>query len=302
MSNRTKAFIAIVLAQLLWSTAGLSKIVVRSFDPYFAGFLRFFVASIVILPFFLREKKPNHLFRNVVPFSLLGAANMLLYFLGLQTSTANAATLIYAAVPLVTAIFAQRFINEQLTIRKSAGIFVGLAGVILITLLPTFERGEIASGNLPGNIFFILATFVWSLYLIGSRHASSSGGYSPLTLSSVLIFVSCALFFVISIFTFKTSYLVVLQKPSIFLLVIHLGIIVSVATLTLYQWAIKHSSATTASLSTYLGPIFGVTVNVMALGEKVTPLFLVGTAIVFTGLLIIHGKNLFNEAKSWIMR
>ncbi|MBI5619474.1 DMT family transporter [Candidatus Gottesmanbacteria bacterium] len=300
MSSRTKALLAILLAQLLWSTAGLSKIIVRTFDPYFAGFLRFFVASIVILPFFLKEtSKPKHMIRDLLPFSLMGAGNMLFYFIGLQTSTANAATLIYAAVPLVTSLIARRFINERLTIRTLAGITVGLVGVILIALLPMLERGESVSGNLPGNMFFVLAAVVWSIYLIGSRHASSAKGYSPLTISSFLIFTSCAVFFIMSLFTFKTPYLAALQKPSIFLLVAHLGIFVSVATFTLYQWAIKHTSATTASLSTYIGPIFGVGVNVIALGEKITPAFVAGAVIVFTGLWIIHGKNLINEARSW---
>ena len=71
MSTRTKALLAILLATLLWSTAGLSKIVVRTFDPYFAGFLRFFVATLVILPFL-----PNTpLFLRDIPFlkSLLSA-------------------------------------------------------------------------------------------------------------------------------------------------------------------------------------------------------------------------------------
>lgn len=300
MSPRTKALLAILFAQLLWSTAGLSKIIVRTFDPYFAGFLRFFVASIVILPFFLKEKsKSKYIIRDLLPFSLMGAGNMLFYFIGLQTSTANAATLIYAGVPLVTALIAHRFINERLTVRKLAGITVGLVGVVLIALLPMLERGESVSGSLPGNIFFVLATVVWSIYLIGSRHASSSKGYSPLAISSFLIFTSCVIFFLMSLFTFKTTYLTALQKPSIVLLIMHLGIVVSVVTFTLYQWAIKHTSATTASLSTYIGPIFGVAVNVIALGEKITPAFVAGAVIVFTGLGIIHGKNLINEARSW---
>lgn len=300
MSTRTKAIIAILLAQLLWSTSGLSKIIVREFDPYFAAFLRFFVASVVILPFFLAEKsRPKYALRNLFLPALAGTGNILCYYLGLATSTANAASLIYAGVPLVTAIVAHHTIDERLTLRRLTGIIIGGIGVVFIALLPLFERGESASGNLPGNIFFVLAIFAWSSYLIGSRRAYTGYHYSPLTISSMFIFVTCMLFFMVSVFTFKPSYITTLRQPSILLLVLHLGTLVTVATFLLHQWSIKFTSATTASLSTYIGPIFSITANVLLLDEKITPLFILGACIVFAGILIISGKSLFREAQSW---
>ncbi len=86
------------------------------------------------------------------------------------------------------------------------------------------------------------------------------------------------------------------------LLILHLGTLVTVATFTLHQWAIKYTSATTASLSTYIGPIFAVTANSILLGEKITPGFVAGAAIVFAGILIISGNNLVKEARSWILK
>ena len=303
MSPRTKAILAILLAQLLWSTAGLSKIIVRELDPYVAGFLRFFVASVVILPFFLKEKfKSKHMVRDMLPFSLAGAINVVFFYVGLETSTANAASLIYAGVPLVTALIAHYAIAERLIARRLIGIITGGIGVLFIALLPLIERGESASGNFPGNIFFILATLTWSCYLVGSRRASTKHNYSPLTISSMFIFVTCIIFFIISLFTFTSSYIETLRQPSMVLLILHLGTLVTVATFTLHQWAIKYPSATTASLSTYIGPIFAVTANSILLGEKITPGFVTGAAIVFAGILITSGKGLVEEMRSWILK
>ena len=299
MSTRTKALLAILLATLLWSTAGLSKIVVRTFDPYFAGFLRFFVATLVILPFFLKEKiNGRAIFRDLVPLSLLGTGNLLFYYLGLQTSTANAATLIYAGVPLVTALIAHYVINERLTARKLIGIMTCLVGVFVVAALPILERRESVSGDLTGNIFFVLAVLVWSLYIIGSRRATTTQQYSPLQVSSITIFTTCVVFFITSLFSFRSSYLISLQQPSMILLVVHLGVFVTVATFTLYQWAIKHSSATTASYATYAGPVVSVAINVIVLGETITSGFVAGALIIFTGLMIVSGKSLFAQARS----
>lgn len=303
MSPRTKALVAIILASLLWSTAGLSKIVVRELDPYVAAFLRFFVASLVILPFFLKSNiKRKHIIRDLVPLSMLATANILFYYLGLSVSTANAATLIYAGAPMLTAILAHKLIGERLNMQKIIGITLGLVGILFIAALPTITKGESVSGTLHGNVFFLLAIIVWSLYTIGSRSAIALKGYSPLTITGVFMFTTCIVFGIVSLFTFQPRYLTILAQPSILLLFLHLGTVVTVATYLLFQWAVKHSSASTASLQNYIGPIFSVMVNVTFLKETVTPAFFIGAALVMTGVVIASGSGLLQEVKDWIHR
>jgi drug/metabolite transporter (DMT)-like permease len=303
MSSRMKALIAIILASLLWSTAGLAKIIVRELDPYIAAFLRFFVASLVILPFFLKEKiNRKHIFRDLVPLSLLSSANILFYYIGLSTSTANAATLIYAGVPLVTAVIAHQWIGERMNVQKLIGILLGLVGILFIALLPSVAKGESVTGTLTGNIFFVLAVLVWSLYTIGSRQAIAKKGYSPLTVSSVSIFTTTLFFLCISLSTFKPGYVPILTHPSTILIVLQLGIFATVATYLLFQYAVKHSSASTAVLGNYIGPVFAILVNVALLGETITPAFLVGTILVLAGVVIASGSGLWQEAKDWITR
>ena len=300
MSSRTKALIAILGASLLWSSAGVAKIVVRTLDPFTAVFLRFLVASLVILPFFLREKrKKNFNWRKLLPLSLLSGVNAALYYVGLQTSSANAATIIYAGTPLITALLAKRFIAEATYAKKFIGILVGLAGVLTIIILPTIETGQSVSGDLRGNLFYLLAVAVWSLYIIGSRKASAVFDHSPLTISSLSIFASCVLFGTITLFTWKPSYVQILSQTSIWLIIIHLGVFVTVATLILYQWAIKLSSATTASLTTHLQPVFSIIFNILFLGEQLTSGFVLGSIVVFAGVFLATGERLLSEVKQW---
>jgi drug/metabolite transporter (DMT)-like permease len=303
MSSRTKALLAIILASVLWSTAGLAKIIVRELDPYIAAFLRFFVASLVILPLFLKENiNRKHLFLDLVPLSLLSSANILFYYIGLSTSTANAATLIYAGVPLVTAVIAHQWIGERMNVQKLIGILLGLVGVLFIALLPSITKGGSVTGTLTGNIFFVLAVLVWSLYTIGSRQAIAKKGYSPLTVSSISIFTTTIFFLCVSLFTFKSDHIPILTHPSTILIVLQLGIFATVATYLLFQYAVKHSSASTAVLGNYIGPVFSILVNVIVLGEIVTPSFLFGTALILVGVVVISGSGLLQEAKDWVNR
>lgn len=301
MSSRTKALIAIILAALLWSTAGLSKIIVRELDPYVAAFLRFFVASIVILPIFLRSDiKRKHILRDLVPFSLLATLNILFYYLGLSLSTANASTLTYAGAPMLTAILAHYLIGERLNMQKILGILVGFVGILFIALLPAISAGESISGSIPGNMYFVFAAVLWSFYTIGSRRAIAGKNYSPVTVTGVFLFTTTAVFFIISLFTFRAAYIPILVRPSTILLILHLGIIVTVVTYLLYQWAIKHSSATTASLQNYIGPVFSILVNVSVLKETITPGFAIGAALVLIGVVITSGSGLLQEVKDWV--
>lgn len=296
MSLKTKALIAIVLAALLWSTAGLSKIVVRELNPYLAAFIRFFIASLVILPLFLKTKRNLvTLFKDLVPMSLFAVCNILFYYVGLTLSTANASTLIYAGSPMLTAVLAHFMIGERLYMQKVLGIIIGFAGILFVTAFSI-------SGTLTGNLLFVCAIVVWSLYTIYSRKAIVQKGYSPLTVTSVFFFTATIIFFVISLFTFKTSYIPVLMKSSTMLLLLHLGLLVSVATYLLYQWAIKHSSATTASFQNYIGPVFSILINTAVLKETITPSFILGTALIMTGVVLANSTGLLREMKEWVAR
>lgn len=298
MSSRMIALIAIVLASLLWSTAGLSKIIVRDFDPFTAGFLRFFVASVVIFPLFLREKNVGKkMFFDLVPVALFLTGNVAFYYIGLKTSTANAAAIIYTAVPLVVALLAPRLIKESVSPTKLVGIMVGLVGVLVIVLLPFIEQGQVVSGEILGNVFFLSAVLVWSLYAIGSRHMINTKQYSPLSVSAISIFTATIIFFPLSLINYQPQYITLLRNPYYLFLFFYLGTAVTVATFVLFQWAIKHSSATTASLNVYIQPFFAVIVNVLFLGEKLTSGFLFGGLLVIAGVFLATSKGMLEELR-----
>jgi drug/metabolite transporter (DMT)-like permease len=301
MSSRTKALIAILISSIFFSSAGMAKIVVRIIDPYTVAFLRFFIASVVILPIFVREKnKGKHLVRDLVPLSLFCAGNIACYYIGLTTSTANAGTLIYAGLPLVTAVLANQFLHETLRFQRIVGISIGLCGVTLIALLPLLEKGAGVTGSLPGNIFFFLAILVFPMYTILSRRAIATQGYSPITITGVSLFTTAAVFFVISLFTFNPRQLPQLVQPNIIILLLYLGIFVTALSYLLYQWAVKHSSATTVSLSSNLQPVFAIILNIIFLGESITPMFLLGGAIVISGVAIAGGGTMWREMRGWV--
>jgi drug/metabolite transporter (DMT)-like permease len=77
---------------------------------------------------------------------------------------------------------------------------------------------------------------------------------------------------------------------------------VTVAMYFLFQLGIQYSSATTASLGNYFGPVFAILFNVILLGESVTPVFIIGSVLVLTGVIITSGTRVLHEVRRWIHR
>lgn len=305
MSSRLIALVAIVAASLLWASAGVvTKLLLVYFTPFPLAFLRFVFASIFILPFFLMQRRPPFLtlVKHILPIALLSSANIVLFYFGLTFTTNNASSVIYASVPLITAIAAYYTIAEPLTMRKIIGIILGFVGVTTILLLPLVEKGQMLSGNITGNILIVIASFIWAAYTIGSRRLMQKYKYSPLVLTSISLFTSTVVFGLFAHLVFPMDYLAPLLLKNNFLLVLHLALLVTVATYLLFQWAIKHSSATTASLNNYLQPVFSVTLGVIILGEPLTTGFLIGSALVIAGVFITSGAQLIAELKPIISR
>jgi drug/metabolite transporter (DMT)-like permease len=168
---------------------------------------------------------------------------------------------------------------------KLLGIGIGLFGALLISLLPVLEKGSQINGDILGNLFIFFAMVFWAIYTIGSQHAIRRG-YSPITITSMSLFVSAFIFCIITLLTYHGNLLISFSRPDTLLLLLHLSLLVTVATYLLYQWAIKHSSGTTASLNIYLQPVFGLGINALLLGERVTTGLLIGSTFVILGVVL----------------
>lgn len=216
MSQKTLALIALIIASLLWSTAGVAaKILVKEINPLVVGFYRFFIASLLILPFFLHEKKAQLNWKQLLVPSTVGALNVPLYFLGIKSTTANSATLIYTAGPLTTAILSYILIREKNSLSKWTGVFVGLIGVLIIILLPIVEKGQMISGNFQGNLIIVGGMFSWTLYAIWSRRIRTQNIYSSLTITSLYFFLQRLFLLFLFFLPNKSFFLLSCSNPSI---------------------------------------------------------------------------------------
>lgn len=286
------ALMTVILAALFGGgIAVFAKIGLKEIPPFIFTFLRFFIASLFLLPLFLREKAViNRGIYKVILVSLLGTINVTLFAFGIRLTTATVGQVLYAAVPLLAVLFSGIILKEKVTLGKFVGIGLGFLGVSLIIFLPVINQGSSLRTNLLGNLLIFAAIICFSLYSVLSKKIQQQ--YSPIYLTTVFSVTTVMVLFILAIPELKSSpdFFRSLSPGAAFS-ILYVGLFGSVIYYLLYQYAIKHGTPVIASLTMFLQPTATFAWAFILLGESLTPGIIIGTALAFTGILITTGKS-----------
>lgn len=290
MSNKQKALICILLVSILGgATSPVTKIGLVSIPPLSFAFIRFLIAGILILPFLVGRKDLKSLWR-LTPLSLLASFNIILFILGLKTTTATISQILYAVSPLLVGLFLFILFKERLAKDKAIGIAIGFLGVLIIVLLPVLEKGAKFSGDLTGNILITCGAVLSSLYLTYSKRAHNKT-FSSFMITASFILVTCVILFPLFVLESinQPGWWNIVTAPSIFAL-IYISTASTIFTYILLQYSIKHGGSILASMQHYLVPPLGFLFSFLLLGEQLTTGLIVGGTLALLGVYITTKK------------
>jgi O-acetylserine/cysteine efflux transporter len=258
MNGRTLALIAILVIAVENSfVSAIAKKGLMEIPPLSLSALRFFVASLCVLPFFLQKKNMKFAHaKEITPISLFASINIIFYILGVNETTANIATIIYAGVPLLSGFLLYLLFRERLSKKEFVGVLFGFIGVLIIILLPLLEKGNASAGGLLGNIFLLFAITAWSFYLIYSKKLHKL--YSPFVITSNFIFTTAILMIPFFLWDMKVHYGWWNHVTGWGIVaVLYFAIMVTIVGYILNQYALKHGGAVFASMTFYITPVLG---------------------------------------------
>lgn len=259
------------------------KIGLREIPLFTFNFLRLLLAAMFILPFFLREKPSiDKGLSKIILTSLLAIGHINLFALGVARTTATIATMLYASVPIIAAVFSTVLLQEKINLRKIIGIIIGFVGALLIILSPALTKNSMFTGDLIGNILTFSGVIVFALYSVLSKQLQRR--YSPTYITMVFLVTAAIIHSFISIFELKVEpqWWLALSLSGVIAL-LYVGVLATGVNYLLYQYTIKHSSPLVASLTFYLLPISTFAWGSLLLGEGVTLGFVVGAVLAFLG-------------------
>ncbi|MBQ4517169.1 MAG: EamA family transporter [Clostridia bacterium] len=284
---KTKAFIYIVIAGILWGTAGLF---VHYLTPF--GFsslqltaIRGSVAAMAmtVYLFFFNRQAFKVTLKDVLLFAcsgffLFGTSSC--YYIAMQASSVSTAVILMYTSPVVVMAFSVAFFNEKMTTLKTLSVVCMLAGCCLVS--------GIVGGmefNFMGVIMGLAASFSYSAYNVFTK-IQMRRFCNP---KSATLF--CLIFMALVALSFSNPpeiVSIIAQKPSAILpLSIGLGICTCVLPYFLYTMALKDLPVGIAASLGIVEPMSATLFSVLLLGEPLSFPTLCGIILILIAVLIL---------------
>lgn len=289
--------IALMIAGLLGGISPiLIKIGVKEIPPLTLTAIRFFLATLIFLPFFLKFKTKNiskRDIKNISFISIFFALNVGIFSIAIQFTTAIVSQILYTLVPIIVVVLSYFVLKEKITKNKMIGLMLAFAGVAFLVQQSIAKEEVLTFGTPLGNFLSIAAVISWSLYMIYSKRLTNK--YSPATTTFFSFLVTTILLLLILPIELTIRPLIISNVTfSGISSVLGLAFFSSCLMFFLIQLVIKKTSPFAASLFQYLGPFSAAIFAIPILGEK--PTF----PLIFAGFLIIFGvfyATNFNKKK-----
>lgn len=280
--------VLLILVSFVWAGSFIVvDITTKEMDPIDLGFLRFLVATPLMILIVVLRKKPLLLPKKELPWlvvlGLTGVTLLYLFqFLGIHFTNAPTASVLINTNVIFIAILSGLFLHETLTRKRVAGIVLSFLGVFVI-MFSDISKQALTFDNLffIGGILMLLSAFCWALYsFVGKRLLKT---YDEFVITTYAFGLG-TLFYI----PFVVLHLgPVLLQTSLngWLAVLYLALTCSIFGYLGWYYALKHIDASKAAVFLNFIPLFTILMSFF-LGTSLTWFFLLGAALIIYGVYI----------------
>lgn len=288
-----KTYIKLILTAMFWGgTFVAGKIAAQNVGPFSIGFLRFAIASTLLLALTrkIEGRLPALKKSQIVPIILLGLIGIFAYnvmfYKGLKIIEASRAALIIATCPIFISIFSSLFMKEKITAVRALGIAISVCGAAVV--ISEGHIGPIIGGGLGrGEMYIFFCVLSWTIYsLIGKGVMKEM---SPLTAVSYSSVVGAAALSVPACLEGLIGNLAH-QAARDWLCISYLGIFGTVIGFVWYYQGVERLGPTRAGLFINFVPVFGILCAWLILREQITSSLALGAALVISGVYLTNRK------------
>lgn len=271
----------------------VSKVVLEVVPPFSLLLIRLVMGAAALgVAIFLRGKKAGEktsvskeLFWKSFLVGVVGYGISLGFqFVGTKLSTASNGSLVTSATPAFVLLFAPFLLGEKTTARRIIALAISSLGVLAV-IDP--RNAELSSSLFWGNMSLLAAALTWALYSVLVRKVSQS---ADLLASSAIMLVggipSSLAFSIWEVNTIGIGEI----TPDIVGGLLFLGIVSTAIAMFLWNYAFAELPAAAASLTFFAQPVVGTLLGWFFLSERITPLFILGGALIGVGILIASNE------------
>ncbi|MDH7508770.1 MAG: EamA family transporter [Methanomassiliicoccales archaeon] len=279
---------ALIASSFIWGTSFVSaKIGVEHIDPFLFSFLRFVLASVVLLFVLAVSKRFSwRIFNDKLVWGIAGfnAVALELQHLGMTMTSATNAVLLIDINVVFVAIIAFFVLAEEISKKVVIGLVSGLVGVVIVST--NGDLSAIFTGSFLGNAMVFCAGVLWAFYIVYQKKV--------LMREHDVLLVTCAVILVTTIILvpltliFTGDYQVDLSGG---MSAVYTGIICTGLAFLLYNYGLKGMGATIASIILLLEIVFAMVFAFLILQEIPTIATWVGGGFIVFAIVIISVKR-----------
>ncbi|MTV12471.1 MULTISPECIES: DMT family transporter [Bradyrhizobium] len=284
--EETAARLAPAIFVVLWSTGFIgTKYVINNAEPltYLAIRMAFVVLVMAVIAAIARPNWPDRtgIFHSAVAGILVHG-----FYLGgtaiaiAHSVPAGLSALIPGLQPILTSTIANRWLGERVTPLQWGGLVLGLAGVVLI-LHNRPMTGEAGWGWLASGVSLISIT-------LGTLYQRRYCNRIDWRAGNLVQYIAVTIFFGIGAFVFETN--VVHWTGEFVLALAWLVFALSIGSIGLLYWLIRHHAATSVASLFYLVPAVTALMAYILFDERLDHVAIAGMAACAAAVLLVNRR------------
>ncbi|KRQ06062.1 MULTISPECIES: DMT family transporter [Bradyrhizobium] len=284
--EETAARLAPAIFVVLWSTGFIgTKYVINNAEPltYLAIRMAFVVVVMAVIAAIARPNWPDRtgIFHSAVAGILVHG-----FYLGgtaiaiAHSVPAGLSALIPGLQPILTSTIANRWLGERVTPLQWGGLVLGLAGVVLI-LHNRPMTGEAGWGWLASGVSLISIT-------LGTLYQRRYCNRIDWRAGNLVQYIAVTIFFGIGAFVFETN--VVHWTGEFVLALAWLVFALSIGSIGLLYWLIRHHAATSVASLFYLVPAVTALMAYVLFDERLDHVAIAGMAACAAAVLLVNRR------------
>jgi len=289
-------FLLLALASLMWSGQGAA---VKFLDPHLGPiaitFLPFYCTTLMAVPLLInmRRKRPSAQSPSRADwgrFIVAGVGGQVLAQLGMtwgiSLSLASNGAILNLLIPVISAVLASIMLRERMSGLRIGSLVIGLVGVLLMSVGDLRHASFIQTKFLVGNLLIFGGCVGSSFYNVYCKGLLQRYEEVEIVIYSYITASIASIPLLIWVEPVPWRHFLSFDL-SVWLAFAFLALFMYGASMLLFFKALAHLDVTTASISLYLVPVFGVILAITLLGERLHVLEILGSVIVLSATLLI---------------
>lgn len=288
MTTQTiKAHLAIIGTSLLFGgNYWVSKILTNQFAVESLVFYRTIGAALLfwLYSFFRPSEKVStkdmfYIFLAAVAGITL---NQVFFFMGMKLSNPVDVSLIHLTNPIFVLMISVLFLKQKISNSKVAGIVVGALGAAWLVL--SNGNFTFGTGNMKGNVFVLINTFSYGIYLLMTKPLLSR--YSVATLMKWVY-----LFGALTIIPYGIDQTIEVDYSQFNLTTVaalaYIVVAVTFGAYLLLAYSLQHLSPTVVSFYSYTQPLFVAFISIIVVRQMLNSNQLIASLVIFFGVFLV---------------